>query len=536
MFLYTADYLLARLSLPGGLCAWLAEWLTQFYYYPTLGAVILGALSLVIYVSTFSLLRSHRCQAVYAAVLSAILPCALLCVMGNEHVMLCYVVSLGVVLAVSALCLKFLGSSYSAASTVLAAPRVRIVVILLVLASLQVSLYYLAGPVALTFGLLTLAAAWRCPRRGLAITLVLIVLAVSMAACLVFTYCCVTPHYPWPVILNGIFYFRAIRFDLEAPTVLLLLPLLVPVLVSGASLIPPVSSPRTRMLLAITACVLLSVSTVCGIRQCYDADKYVQLRQVFLIRGERWQQLLDEARSGQPHTPMSCTAVNLALAMTHQLPQRQFEYYQCGIEGLLLRHQPDHVQNLPTMEAYYRLGLINLAQWYAFELQQAIPNQNQSARLTQRLAECNLINGRYEVASKYIDLLSQTRFYRHWAEQAKQLLWNDDLLSLHTEYGRLRRWLPSQEDDCTFPHPEVEIIIGRQYVRDNSNVMAMQYFLSSLLLKGQAEQFVSYLVPEQRSNPFPRGYRAYYERISREQSASPYDAVTGSTLQLRIDN
>ena len=536
MFLYTTGYLLDRLLLPGGACAWLAEWLTQFYYYPTLGAVILAVLSLGIYASTYCLLRLHRCEATYAAALSAILPCALLCVMGNEHVMLCYVVSLGLVLAVSALFLKLLEASLPAALAVPAVPRVRVVAVFFATALLQAALYYLAGPVALTFGLLSLTVAWRRPKRGLAIALTLIVLAVTIAACLVFTYRCVTPRYPWPVILNGIFYFRAVRFDLEAPTVLLLLPLLVPALAFGTSFIPVVSTPKARWLVSAAALVSLAVGTVCGIRQCYDTDKYIQLRQIYLMRGERWQELLDEARSGQPHTPMSCTAVNLALAMTHQLPQRQFEYYQCGIEGLLLRHQPDHVQNLPTMEAYYRLGLINLAQWYAFELQQAIPNQNQSARLTQRLAECNLINGRYEVASKYIDLLSQTRFYRHWAEQAKQLLWNDDLLNRHTEYGRLRRLLPSQEDDCTFPHPEVEIIIGRQYVRDNSNAMAMQYFLSALLLKGQVEQFVSYLVPEQRSNPFPRGYRAYYERMSQEQSVTPHDAVTGSTLQLKIDN
>lgn len=44
LFLWTADYLCADLRLSGGLASWLGELITQFYYLPWLGALLLGIL------------------------------------------------------------------------------------------------------------------------------------------------------------------------------------------------------------------------------------------------------------------------------------------------------------------------------------------------------------------------------------------------------------------------------------------------------------------------------------------------------------
>lgn len=458
LFRYSWSYLQERLAQPGGLCAWMSEFLTQFYYYPTVGALIIAALLLGIYGCTFRYLHSlqpltpnHDNKAPKtaltrrSAILSAILPCALLCLMGNEQVMLCYVVALLLTLLAGVCSMRLsLGA----------------------LIPIQIILYYIAGPVAYLFA----AMRFRSCRHFLA-------LAITVVACLLLSYAFLTPHYPWAVWMHGLYYFRAVRFDLTAPAALLLLPILVPVLALGQLHIP--SLFRWSMPAAVTASLLLALATCLGVRYCYDTDKYAQLRQDYLIRRGRWQTLLDEARLHQPHTAMSCTAVNLALAMTNQLPTHRQQYYQCGMEGLLLSQQRDNIQTLPTMEAFYQLGLINLTQWYAFEAQQSIPNQNHSARLTQRLAECCLITGRYEVASKYIDLLKQTQFYSHWATQAEMLLWNDALLNRHTEYGRLRRWMPPVADDCIFPHPDIDIIIGRLYARNHDNLLALQYYLTT---------------------------------------------------------
>lgn len=509
MFLYTSDYFWNRATMPGGLCAYVSEWLTQFYYYPTLGAVILALIMMGIYRRTsYILSRGDKAQSAYPA-LALIVPCVLWCMMGDEQIMLCYACALYSVLLLSGCILNTPNRGLTATALIVG--------------------YYLLGPISWVIPLTHIANEIRShykTRDILCDTSLYIVLTII---CLGITYYVLDPSYPWAVIWQGIFYHRAIIFDLEAPASLWLMPLAVPVLMW-------LNQFKTKSNLTIVLSMLIAGATGGGLKANYDTDKYEQLRQDYLIRSGKWEQILKDAQEHQPHTEMSCSAVNLALAMTNQMPNKMFDYYQCGINGLIVSQKRDNIQMLPTMEAFYRLGLINLAQWYTFEAQQAMPNQNQSARLTKRLAECHLISGRYDVAHKYIDILKQTQFYRHWAEQAGQLLWDDALVMKHIEYGKLRRYMPPMADDCLYPHPEIEKIIGRLYMRNESNTMAMNYFLSALLLKGMREEFVGYLIPEQQraADPFPRGYKEYYitmKKLYQSGQLRTPDAVTGATVQ-----
>ena len=65
--------------------------------------------------------------------------------------------------------------------------------------------------------------------------------------------------------------------------------------------------------------------------------------------------------------------------------------------------------------------MINDAQRFAFEAMEAIPNFRKSGRCLKRLAETNLINGQYEVAAKYLRILSKTLFYKDWAKKHDDL-------------------------------------------------------------------------------------------------------------------
>ena len=48
LFLWSFDYFHERMSLPGGLADWIGECLTQFFYLPWLGALILGVLAVAV--------------------------------------------------------------------------------------------------------------------------------------------------------------------------------------------------------------------------------------------------------------------------------------------------------------------------------------------------------------------------------------------------------------------------------------------------------------------------------------------------------
>lgn len=509
MFRYAADYFWSRAAMPGGICAYASEWLTQFYYYPTVGAAILALFMMGIYGSTSHLLSRMNTSQRASSTLALTVPCTLWCMMGDEQIMLSYTCAFWAALFLSEWILKRRNRCLTS--------------IVLIIG------YYLLGPIAWMIPLAHIVGELYLHHTPRSVLCSMMLYAMLTFGCLGISYYVIDPSHPWAVIWQGIFYYRSIIFDLEAPAALWILPLVIPVLMWLCQIV-------NKDKYVIVLSMLIVGTTGGGLVYSYDTDKYEQLRQDYLIRSGKWEQILADAKHHQPHTEMSSSAVNLALAMTGQMPNKLFEYYQCGIDGLILMQKRDNIQMLPTMEAFYRLGLINLAQWYAFEAQQAIPNQNQSARLTKRLAECNLINGRYDVAQKYIDLLKQTQFYSHWAVKAEQLLWDDVLIGQHNEYGRLRRYMPTAVDDCLYPHPEIEKIIGRLYMRNESNTMAMNYFLSALLLKGMREEFVGYLIPElQRlEDPFPRGYKEYYimmkKRYQSGQLRTP-DAVTGATVQ-----
>lgn len=494
MFLYTESYLLNRISYPGGICTYLSEWLTQFNYYPVVGAIIIALLLTSIYYITTCLIQKNTKSSQSSSALAIIPALLLLDILGDEQVMLCYIVSLLVVLLASYLT-QNLSNIFIGAAT-------------------QAILYFTAGPLAYVYPLIKILNLGAGCRQKLALHLgiygTILLIGVSL------TYHFIAPHYPLAVILQGLHYYRAIIFDHQQPLILIVFPLIIPVLAAISSYYSDKKNCNYKSY-SYALTIIIGIVMCTGFHHyCYNAEKYAQLEQDFLIRGEKWKKILDRAQQRQPHTAMSCTAVNLALAMTHQLPERQFEFYQCGIEGLILPNQRDNIQMLPTMEAFYRLGLINLANWYAFEAQQAIPNLQQSARLTQRLAECNLILGRHEVAAKYISLLKQTQFYSQWALKAEQLLGRDELVARHSEYGKLRTYLLKDEVDCLFPPQEVEKIIGRSLLCNPENDLAKAYYLSALLLKGLREQFVGLLVPDQQqlANPFPEGFKEYYKRMS----------------------
>ena len=63
LFLWTGDYFLERVSLPGGLADWLGEFFVQFYYLDWLGALLLALLFVALQRLTARLIRSGKCKA-----------------------------------------------------------------------------------------------------------------------------------------------------------------------------------------------------------------------------------------------------------------------------------------------------------------------------------------------------------------------------------------------------------------------------------------------------------------------------------------
>lgn len=106
-----------------------------------------------------------------------------------------------------------------------------------------------------------------------------------------------------------------------------------------------------RAWVAACACLIVAVAAVICIECWYPKDRYELLMQDWLVREGHWQDVIDRAEKYQVRTTYSSNAVNLALAMTGQLADRQFEFYQGGPSALIMPSVRDNFSNLPSAEA-----------------------------------------------------------------------------------------------------------------------------------------------------------------------------------------
>lgn len=219
----------------------------------------------------------------------------------------------------------------------------------------------------------------------------------------------------------------------------------------------------------------------------FDKDKYELIKQDYLIRNERWNDIIRNAEQYTVQTPFWSESVNLALAMTGQLAHRQFAFYQSGEDALIMTMYRDMTSNLPSMEAFYRLGMTNECLRYAFDLQESIPYGKRSGRLTKRIVECCLVSGRHEVAKKHIALLKKSLFYRSWAKEAEQYVGNEVMMNSHPVWGKMRQ--KEFKDDFLYYYPEISKVFYHLFVSNTNNKMAMEYMIAQFMLEGDDHVF-----------------------------------------------
>jgi len=472
LFLIDKHYLLSRIAEPGGVARYLGEFLVQFYNNVTFGAIIIALLYMLLQVCMWRLMRPAH-SAWYG--LSFIPVLLLWALMGDENVLLNTVVAL-------LLAMLFM----------LCFPKSRKLQWLYVLLGMPL-IYWMIGPLVL---LVVLYAAFRQQRnvKGVAAGVVAVAYA---GACVALS--ALWLPFPSMRLWLGLSYYRYVEV---LPYLLVLIAVAVLLLAVTGRWMKAV--PKKHQLTVGIVCVLLPLlMAFLFIPRKYDKKKYDLIEYDYLVRANKWDAILEKSSKQQPDLAMSVCATNLALAMTGQLGDRAFQFYQRGSEGLLPPFHRNYATLLLTGEAYFHLGLLNTAQRFAFEAMEAIPNYNKSGRAVKRLVETNLLNGQYEVAGKYLNMLKKTLFYRKWALRTEQLLGNKKAVEQHPLYGKLCAY--RLEDDFLFSEEEIDKICGQLFVHNPQNDMAKQYLLMCPLLDADINKFINYVqVVQSKVNYNPR--------------------------------
>lgn len=466
MFLFDNAYFLERVAVPGGIATYIAEFLTQFYNGPAIGAAVIAVVyvwlqNMVWMLSKRNLREGDNRWLAY--ILSFVPTFMLWYQMGDESTLLAYPVSL--VITLMTMLLMPRGKRGQAVYAAIVIPLT----------------YWTVGPLALLLAAYSgIQMARNANTRLSAVALIAVPLMYAVALILISA---LFVPYPLSRLFAGIYYYRLVEIlsymlIIIALVVLLLATLRLQINISKAKIVAP-----------LAACAVVGLAAFM-IPKAYDERKYDLVEYDWLVRQQRWNDIIAKSEQKQPDLPMSVCATNLALGMTGQLGDRCFDFFQNGGEGLLQPFERNFSTTLLSGDVYFLIGLVNTSQRYAFEAMEAIPNYNKSARAVKRLAETNLINGQYAVARKYLNMLQKTIFYRKWAERRIKMIDNPKLIDKHKVYGYLRK--VRLTEDFLFSDQEIDKICGQLLMHNKDNMMAMQYLLIYPLLNRNLPLFMEY--------------------------------------------
>ena len=491
MFLFDTGYFLERIVLPGGLADYISEFLVQFYYMPVLGGAIIALLLMGIQTAVWGLMKQYGARHDFPGYLLSFLPSiALWCAMGDQNVLLSFVVALFGALVIGWIHNRF---------------HNRLVKVVFELVSTAL-VYWLLGPVVFLYAVLMIGDTLKNAKQkgnvfsGIGYSAVILILTVAWI--LLTTQ---TLQYPLYRIFAGLNYYRYPGAISPLPFVVMVWAVVIPFL----GMIPchrkSLQKLQQSKVVIVLSYVLVIVASWFGIKTSFDEMTYELIDYDFLVRTEQWDKIIEKAEKKPATTPLSVSCVNLALSQKGVLADRLFEFYQNGGEGLFPTFTRDMTSPVSTAEIFFRLGMVNDAERYMFEAQEAIPNYRKSARLTRRIIECEIINGNYQVAAKLLRRLQKTLFYSNWANQTMALLGNEKAINQHPIYGKLRKYREKKQD-FLFSDREMDQMLGLLFLNDNHNKMAYEYLMCYELLQRDMEKFMQY---------YPLGRFVGYDHIPR---------------------
>ena len=491
MFLFDSGYFLERIVLPGGLADYISEFLVQFYYMPVLGGAIIALLLMGIQTAVWGLMKQYGARHDFPGYLLSFLPSiALWCAMGDQNVLLSFVVALFGALVIGWIHNRF---------------HNRLVKVVFELVSTAL-VYWFLGPVVFLYAALMIGDTLKNAKQkgnvfsGIGYSAVILILTIAWI--LLTTQ---TLQYPLYRIFAGLNYYRYPGTISPLPFVVMVWAVVIPFL----GMIPchrkSLQKLQQSKVVIVLSYVLVIVASWFGIKASFDEMTYELIDYDFLVRTEQWDKIIEKAEKKPATTPLSVSCVNLALSQKGVLADRLFEFYQNGGEGLFPTFTRDMISPVSTAEIFFRLGMVNDAERYMFEAQEAIPNYRKSARLTRRIIECEIINGNYQVAAKLLRRLQKTLFYSNWANQMMALLGNEKAINRHPIYGKLRKYREKKQD-FLFSDREMDQMLGLLFLNDNHNRMAYEYLMCYELLQRDMEKFMQY---------YPLGRFVGYDHIPR---------------------
>lgn len=247
------------------------------------------------------------------------------------------------------------------------------------------------------------------------------------------------------------------------------------------------SDRRTRAALTFAVGILLILLHL--VRYEAPLAEVIAVRQLYKAR--KWDALLERARQNPYGDHRIQFMTNFALCQQGKLLDEMFSYRQpWGTRGLFMNFsgmrvasakEDDTRNGMYNSDLLYELGHANFSLRHAYN---CITMQGRTDESLARMAECSIVNGNYATATKYLNLLERTLFYRAFARHYKEVI--ADPAAVKREFGELRARLPKVDGSA---HPTAYFVTLLESKPDNRQ--ALDYLMAWLLLDRTPESMES---------------------------------------------
>lgn len=483
-FFYTSTFVRGTLAEPGGVARIVSLFLTQFFICPYAGVVIISALLTILTMLTANVMK--RLGGNYALAPIAALP-AMAVAMLNYNVN--YSNSGTVALLAAALSLW---------------GQIRISKIHWQLAyavTVTAVLSYGFGPVAMLYGVMSVVVALMQKPRWAAAFLVCPVAAYVLGVLYVrLGMYGALQHVLMPA---GYFTLRLTPGSfVNLPWVLMLVALLVGY---AQKLLNNAKKWMTISAFAVTS-VGVALFAIVGGYANIDRQNEQFKQMTYYINHQQWQKIIDMCATLPMTNLIHQNCQNLAFAESGVLADRLFDAPVYDIRSIYIEGEKQPYFKALLSDVYWSMGHLALAQRNAFEANESLDNI--SPRMILRLAQTNLAMKQYDVAAKYINLLSNTLYYKEIAAHYATLLNDEQALIADRELGPKSR--------CVFPDNRFSAYKGldddlRQVMRANPEYATTVQYLGALYLLSKdlphfAEVISEYYGSDTVAKPLPKAF------------------------------
>lgn len=472
------------LSYPGGLAEYVSAFLSQFYYIPWAGALVVILLLIFISITTVGLFKKLGLK--QPVIIAHLIPAAFLLILHNyyDHDL---IITFNLLISLMATFL-FLAFNFQK-------PILRLLVFTLSAVLLH---YLLAGPFFLFVLLVALAEMVYFKRYILPILYVVIAVIIPYISASYFLLTSIKDSYLNFLAFQYSYSYKIIPYLLYLCFIVLVFwPKIYTTLVAVPStenkILKAYGQLRTKiptfLKITIPALVLLGGTFII---LNLSFNNYIQ--KLLLIdyynRHENWSQVLKVCEKNVLNNKLTAFHINRALFHTGQLGELMFAYPQMfGVENLISARDFALGSPLDRSDLYFDFGHVNEAEHWAIE--NVASKEGYTPYNLQRLALVKMLKGDYEASRKCLLNLKKNFLFDRWADQYLNYIADATLISKDARLKEIRSYMIKKDFIVDMDHPEFDM---QRYLEFNKkNKAAYELLMAYYLLSREMLDFIKNL-------------------------------------------